>query len=185
MVKNKDKNKDKNNSDPVQLLQAEIGKKKRRIERKEKGIEPKPRGKPFEKGFDERRNIKGSKPQTATLLKQMILDMAGEEMEYLDPYTGKTEKVSAIYFMLRRMMLGKAPADHTELLNRGFGKVADETRNLSEIDDFILNNMDLFTDGQIQRIQKGESKAGILAELLQAAAIVLRSGAAKGKSKDK
>ena len=175
MVKNKDKNKDKNNSDPVQLLQAEIRKKKRRIERKEKGIEPKPRGKPFEKGFDERRNIKGSKPQTATLLKQMIMDMAGEEMEYLDPYTGKTEKVSAIYFMLRRMMLGKASADHTELLNRGFGKVADETRNLSEIDDFILNNMDLFTDGQILRIQQGEDKSAIVAEVMRDAANILKT----------
>jgi hypothetical protein len=42
-----------------------------------------------------------------------------------------------------------------------------ESRNLSIIDDFILSNIDLFTDGQIQRIQKGEDKSEVVAELLR------------------
>lgn len=47
------------------------------------------------------------------------------------------------------------------------GKFVDQTRDLSQIDDFIINNIGLFTDGQIQRMQGGEDKSKVLAELLQ------------------
>ncbi len=49
------------------------------------------------------------------------------------------------------------------------GKFVDQTRDLSQVDDFIMNNIDLFTDGQIQRMQSGEDKSKVLAELLRTA----------------
>jgi len=56
----------------------------------------------------------------------------------------------------------------------GYGKVEDESRNISIVDDFILNNIDLFTDGQILRIQQGEDKSMVVAEVLRDAAEVLK-----------
>ena len=97
----------------------------------------------------------------------MILDVLAEQNEIPDPLTGERVKQTQAYTMVRRMILGKNQGDHSEIFNRAFGKVQDETRNLSEIDEFILNNMDLFTDGQIERIKKGENKAAILSEVLR------------------
>ena len=175
------------NSDPVKLLQKEIEKKKRSNARKALGQKAKPRGKPFAQGEDPRRNVSGSKPRITRQLTDMVLDILGEELDIaLDPKEPqKTQKMSTAYVMLRSMALGKNPADHIEVLNRGFGKVAEETRNLSLIDDFILNNMDLFTDGQIQRIQAGEDKSAILSELLSTSAEIMRQKQQEENSRKK
>ena len=164
----------KNNTDPAKLLQREIAKKKRKAERERLGIKPKPRGKPFAPGVDERRNVKGSKPRTLALLREMILDMAGEEIKLTDPLSNKEETVTSIYYMLRMMMLGKAPADHNDILVYGFGKIADEVRNSAMLDEFIIKNLDLFTDGQIIRMKQGEDKMGIVAEVLRSAQEILK-----------
>ena len=160
----------KDNTDPVKLLRKKLA---RDIKRKAKA-KGKPRGKPFVEGEDSRRNVKGSKPRSSVLLRQMYLDIFAEENEIPNPLNGKSEKVTNIYAMGRRQILGKLPADHSEALNRAFGKVPDETRNLSEIDEFILNNIDLLTDAQIVRIQGGEDKRIVLAEILHDAAAILK-----------
>jgi len=152
-------------------------------QRKRDGTKAAPRGKPFEEGFDERRNTSGSKPRNMSLLRETILDILGEEMEVTDPLSGKAAKVTKIYWMLNKMALGKNAADHADVLAYGFGKVPDETRNLSAIDDFIFNNMDLFTDGQIQRIQKGDDKTEILAELLRDAVKIMTEKKQENKKK--
>jgi hypothetical protein len=80
---------------------------------------------------------------------------------------GTVEKVTTIYYMLRRMALGKAPADHAQLLDRGYGPVAQIIRNQSELDQFYVNNTELFTDGQLDRVGNGESTQVVIAELLK------------------
>ena len=152
---------DKNNGSKAAKLLAKL--------RKDEMAPKKPRGqgKPFEKGADPRRNVKGSKPRTATLLKEMILDIAAEEMKVMDPTTGKEETVTVLYWMVKRMMLGKAPADHSDVLNRGFGKVADEINHHHfNVDEFLKKNMDLLTDGQLTRLAGGEDPQNVMSELL-------------------
>lgn len=125
------------------------------------------KGKPFAKGPDPRRNLKGSGPRTATLLREFVLDVFGEIIEAPDPTNpGVKEKVSTLYYMLRRMALGKAPADHTELLGRGYGPLAQVTRTESELDEFFKTNYKLFTRGQLERVRDGESAGVVIAELL-------------------
>jgi len=121
----------------------------------------------FKKGFDPRRNVKGSGPRTAALLREMILDISAEMIEAPDPtQPGVKEKVSTIYYMLRRMALGKAPADHVEYLGRGYGPLAQVTRTESELDEFFKTNYKLFTRGQLERVRDGESAGVVIAELL-------------------
>jgi hypothetical protein len=97
----------------------------------------------------------------------MVLDMFGEIIEAPDPTRpGVKEKVSTLYYMMRRMALGKAPADHTELLGRGFGPLAQVTRTESELDEFFQTNYKLFTKGQLERVRDGESAGVVIAELL-------------------
>lgn len=160
---------DENKRSAAELLQKKILRDKKRKAKIAINGKGRPRGKPFAEGEDERRNVKGSRPRSAVLYRNMILDILAEDLDVTNPLTGKSETVSTAYQMARRMILGKVSGDHTEILNRGFGKVIDETRNVSEIDDFILANIDLFTDAQILRMQKGESRMLVLGEVLRSA----------------
>jgi hypothetical protein len=74
---------------------------------------------------------------------------------------------SRIEAMLRDWLDSQDYNKQKAAVEYGYGKVPDETRNLSVIDDFILENIDLFTDGQIIRIQQGEDKSKIVAEVLR------------------
>jgi hypothetical protein len=142
------------------------------LEKKDGKAKPKTKGKGreagyFKKGFDPKRNVKGSGPRTAALLRDMVLEMFGEIIEAPDPTKpGVKEKVSTLYYMMRRMALGKAPADHTELLGRGFGPLAQVTRTESELDEFFKENYKLFTRGQLERVRDGEKASVVIAELL-------------------
>jgi hypothetical protein len=149
--------KDEAGSAPAKILPKKIG-----------PIKPRGKGKPFVEGYDPRRNVKGARPHNAKLLEQMIGDLFAEEFKAPDPTnSGNVEKVNQLYYMLRRMALSKAPADHTELLNRRFGTVAQTTRNQSEIDEFVLENYQLFTEGQTDRMIAGEDRREIFAEMLK------------------
>src|SRR5258707_1439302 len=102
----------KNRSNTVAKVRKATGKKKM------------PKGVPFKKNDketgekDERINRKG-RPRTADALKEMVLDVLNDEIEN----AATKEKVPILRAMLLRMALGSAPADQTEILNRGFGKV--------------------------------------------------------------
>jgi hypothetical protein len=87
---------------------------------------------------------------------------------------GKDAEITELEAGLRRVIRDKNINGLLELLARRFGKVPDENRNLSIIDDFILENIDLFTDGQIQRIQHGEDKSAVVAEVMRDAVKVLK-----------
>lgn len=146
----------------------EIGSAPAKIVPKKLGpTKPRGKGKPFVDGYDPRRNVKGARPHNAKMLEQMIGDMFAEEFEAPDPTKpGTFEKVNYLYYMIRRMALSKAPADHTELFNRKFGTVAQTTRNASEIDEFVLENYELFTEGQWDRMIAGEDRRKVFAEML-------------------
>lgn len=158
---------DKNSTETAKLLQREIDKKKRRNARKAKGEKAKPRGKPFVKGKDDRRAT-GHEPRTKTLLRGLILDL------FMEIQPSDNDKKTRLEIMLREWLESKDYNKQIAAVQYGYGKVEDETRNLSLIDDFILQNMDLFTDGQIQRINNGEDKALIVSEVLHSATELLK-----------
>jgi hypothetical protein len=79
------------------------------------------RGKPFEKGVDNRRNMKGrpKAPKTAKELNKLLLEIASEEVT--NPNTG--EQVERLRAMLRSMMTGRQSSDKIHILDRLYGKV--------------------------------------------------------------
>lgn len=72
--------------------------------------------KPFAKGPDPRRNMKGP-PRTHEQLRELIQDMAEELMVGGRPDTRRLE------IMLRSMFVSKSAVDHIALLEHGWGKV--------------------------------------------------------------
>lgn len=124
----------------------------------------------FKNGFDPRRNLKGP-PRHFNELREMTLDIFTEIDE--------EKKKSRLEKMLRDWLDSNDYNKQRAAVEYGYGKVPDETRDLSIIDDFILENIDLFTDGQIIRIQQGESKAAIVAEVMRSAVEALKKS--KGK----
>src|SRR5258707_8679104 len=138
----------KNRSNTVAKVRKAIGKKKM------------PKGVPFKKNDketgekDERINRKG-RPRTADALKEMVLDVLDEEVEN----TTTHQKTRILRAMIAKMALGAAPADHTEILNRGFGKVPEGIAftygDLMKIIDHLPSDM-------IDRIAQGESINDVL-----------------------
>jgi hypothetical protein len=80
-----------------------------------------PRGKPFKKGADNRRNLKGRPhaPKSAKELNKLLLEIAAEDV--VNPNTG--EQVQRLRAMLRSMMTGRQSADKVHILDRLYGKV--------------------------------------------------------------
>lgn len=117
-------------------------------------------GKKFEKNDpktgkkDPRINRKG-RPRSADALKEMILDVLEEQTVSVD--TKKSETL--LRNMLLTMALRGAPADRAELLNRAFGKVADEIflsyTDIQKIINFLPSDM-------VDRLAKGESIGNVL-----------------------
>ena len=74
--------------------------------------------KPFQKGKDERRNVKGQ-PRKLPALDQLLTDILG------DSGTGKSEAAQIIAAMVKKAKRGDVKAA-TLLLERAYGKVADK-----------------------------------------------------------
>ena len=123
----------------------------------------------FKKGFDPNRNLKGP-PRKFNEMREMVLNLFSEEIE-----VEKKKKKTQLEKMLRDWLTSGDYNKQRAAVEYGYGKVPDETRDLSFIDDFILENIDLFTDGQILRIQQGDDKSAIVAEVMRDAVKVLKS----------
>lgn len=148
-----------------------------------KNNEPKPKklGGVTGKGFMPNNPITGEKDPKINRRGRPTKDQIGERelwqntfAEYLYDDQGKVimddvsgKPLTRLQARIRVATSSRNPSEFENALNRAYGKITEETRSLSVIDDFILNNIDLFTDGQIQRIQSGEDKAAIVAELMR------------------
>ena len=107
---------------------------------------PKPRGegRPFKKGFDERRWYNGSKSprvpkDVKKLFDNLVWEILSEEVEH--PVT--KEKVDRLRLMLRSMTTNKNQQD--KLLDRVFGKVQerlDLTTNGKDINKVVIEYVD-------------------------------------------
>jgi hypothetical protein len=88
-------------------------------------------GKPFAKGKDPRRNLKGRPrvPKSAVELNKLIDEIAAEDV--VNPTTG--EQVQRIKAMLRSLMTGRDSRGKVHILDRRYGKVKEEIENSGEI----------------------------------------------------
>lgn len=129
----------------------------------------KPRGKPFQANdpetgkIDERINRVGVRKfdelrhLTQRLLNENTVVGMGD----------KQQTMRQIELLLRQWIVSMDYQKQSRAVEYGFGKVPDELISHSEFDEFVLMNLDLFTDGQLARIKSGEDKRIIVAELLR------------------
>lgn len=70
--------------------------------------------------------------------------------------------------MIRDWIASKDFQKQNRALEYAVGKVPDQLQiQNSELEDFVKANIDLFTDGQIDRLRTGENPLGIVAEILR------------------
>lgn len=137
----------------------------------------KPRGKPFRKNNpatgekDERINRNGKPARTAEL--NATLDKLLHEVITVEVVNEKTKrkrriKRTQLEQKLREMLiLGKFP-EISLLFAYYFGKPADEVNIHADYEDILKQNIDLLTDGQIEKLAGGQVSAKeIVIELLQ------------------
>jgi len=73
----------------------------------------------------------------------------------------------ALEAMLREWITSRDYQKQNKALELAVGKVPDELHVTGDIENFIKSNLDLFTDGQLQRLQAGENPLDVLAEVLR------------------
>ena len=131
----------------------------------------KPRGKgvPFKKNnpetgeIDERINRTGvRKFDELRHLTQRLLN------ELTEVKTGdKQTAMRQLEFMMRTWILSGDFQKQARAVEIGYGKVPDEVNmHTFDIDEFIRSTIDLYTDGQLMRINAGEDKLSIVSEVL-------------------
>jgi hypothetical protein len=134
------------------------------VAKKPKG-KPRGKGKPFQPGFDPRRHLDGP-PRKFDELRAMVLRLFEEEISV--DVGEQTVKQTQAEFMLRTWILSQDGFKQNKALEIGFGKVPDEINvNTFDVSRFIQENIELFTDGQLQRLRAGESGESILAEVIR------------------
>ena len=112
------------------------------------------KGKPFQPGFDPRRNLDGP-PKDVEYLKKFIQKIFEENIK--NEATG--EDVQMLRAMLLKMVFSNAASDHVALLQYGFGKVPDEiVFNLEDIKKIV----EYLPDDMMQLLAKGENLTDVL-----------------------
>jgi hypothetical protein len=129
-------------------------------------LQPKKKGKPRGKGRpfkgsdpvtgekDPRINLKG-RPRVADELKKYILDMLEEEGENAITH----QKITVLRQMILSMALGNSDAGKIHILDRAYGKVADEI--IFSHDD-VQKIFEYLPQDMLERIAKGESIGDVL-----------------------
>ena len=121
------------------------------------------KGKPFQKGFDPRRNLDG-RPKDVDYLRAFVQELLDEEITVpANKETGIPErKVHLLRSMLLGMALGNAAADHIALLQYGYGKIPDEI--VFTVDD-LKKIIDYLPPDMVERIAKGDNIVNIIIEV--------------------
>lgn len=152
-----------------QKISSDPAKSSKPVDGDGEGAKKKPRGKPFKKNnpqtgeIDERINRQGVRKFDE--LRHITLRLLNENIT-----VGSEEKkllMSQVEFVLRNWILSNDFQKQARALEYGFGKVPDEVKHSFDLDQFIMDNIDIFTDGQLVRIRGGESPLAILAELIR------------------
>lgn len=128
---------------------------------------PRGKGKPFQKGFDPRRNLDGP-PRKFDELREMVLNLFSETAEVKNDKGQTVGEITRLEAMFRRWLGSEDFYKQNKVVEIGYGKVPDELNvNTFDVNRFIQDNIELFTDGQLQRLRAGESGEVILAEVIR------------------
>jgi hypothetical protein len=129
------------------------------------------KGRPFKKNDpltgekDERINRTGQ-PRKFDELRERVLNILSEELVISRP--GEPErKISPVDAIIRDWIASRDYQKQAKAIEYGFGKVPDELNLNTNVETFIRKNLDLFTDGQLQRLNAGEDGLQILGEVLR------------------
>lgn len=95
-----------------------------------------PKGKPFVKGDDPRRNLKGRPPtpHTEKELQELLDEIFAEQVE-----DERGRKVEKLRVMLNRMMISKNAASQIHLLDRRFGKIPDVIKGEGKDGEIVIH----------------------------------------------
>lgn len=124
-----------------------------------------PEGKPFNKGYDPRRNLKG-RPRKFDEFRALALDIAEQTATTKDGQTilWNGQEITFAEFVLLSWVTDKKYLD--QFAQIAYGKVPDEIKHHFDMDEFVRKYIKKFTDGQLERISKGENPLDVLAESL-------------------
>jgi hypothetical protein len=104
-----------------------------------------------------------------TEFRHLVNGIFAEEI-YVEKGSGDKSKkmqMSQLEFMIREWIQSKDYQKQSKALEYAVGKVPDELHINSDIEAFIKQNLNLFADGQLIRLQQGENPLNIIAELLR------------------
>lgn len=121
------------------------------------------KGKPFQKGFDPRRNLDGP-PRTVDYIRAFVQEMMDEE--FVIPADAKKKReeirINLLRHMLMNMILGNNAADHIAVLQYGYGKIPDEivfsVEDLKKIVEYLPVDM-------VERLAKGANIVDLIIEV--------------------
>ncbi len=121
------------------------------------------KGKPFQKGFDPRRNLDGP-PRTVDYIRKFVQEMMEEEVTIpANKKTGAQErKTNLLRNMILNMALGNAAADHVAILQYGYGKIPDEI--IFTVDD-LKKIIEYLPPDMVERVAKGDNIVDIIIEV--------------------
>lgn len=134
-----------------------------------------------ETGFVDPRINRTGQNRKFTEFHQMLDRIFSEELE-IRKDDKKIGVMSVLENMARLWLVSQDYNKQNKLLEYFIGKVPDvlDVRS-GEVEDFLKTNLELLTDGQIERLRKGESGWVILTELLKDASKVLKDSRSKVK----
>ena len=115
---------------------------------------------------DPRINRNGA-PRVFSELRDLAKELLNATYDVKDREGRVIDKTTQVKSMLQLWMLSQDFNKQNRLLEIAHGKVPDELNVNSEIFEFIIQNIDLFTDGQLKRLNQGENPMSILGELLR------------------
>lgn len=134
------------------------------------------KGKPFQKNdpannfFDPRINRTGQNKgfgQIRDEVRQMAQDLLAEQIDVKSPETKQKKRMSNLQFIFRDWIVSRDVVKQEKVVAWAAGKVADELIVNNEIEQFLKDNIGILTDGEIDRLNKGEDAKKILAGLLE------------------
>lgn len=102
-----------------------------------------------------------------TEFRHMVNSIFGETITPENQKDGKKVSMSRAEMMVRNWISSEDYQKQAKALEYSIGKVPDEMRVHSDIEGFIKQNLDLFSDRQLTRLQSGENPLDIIAELLR------------------
>lgn len=126
-----------------------------------------------ETGFKDGRINRTGQNRKFTEVRHLMQDLFDEKTEVT--LNKKQKKLKQLEIMLRDWLMSRDFQKQNKAYEIAFGKIPEEINvNSSNIEDFLLSHLSMLTDGQIDRLKKGENGLVIIGELIEDAAKIIK-----------